>query len=78
MAKANALSALGDNAGAVKAFDAYLKVAPIDSDVLVLRGLAKVKAGDKAGAAADYRAALKYIPDDKPALNGLKQIGASK
>ena len=54
------------------------KMQPTDSDVLVTRAAAKVKVGDKKGAAADYRAALKYIPDYQPALDGLKQIGASK
>ena len=78
LTKANALVALHDYKGAVQAFDVYLKVSPTDSDILVLRAQAKAQAGDKTGAAADYRAALKYIPDYQPALDGLKQIGASK
>lgn len=78
LAKARALLALNDYAGAIKAFDAELKVTPSDSDVHVARGQAKLHLGDKAGAAADFREALKYIPDYQPALDGLKQIGASK
>lgn len=74
--KAAALSASGGGPAAIKAFDAYLKVSPTDADVLVRRGALKAAAGDKAGAAADFRAALRYIPDYKPALDGLKQIGA--
>ena len=78
LAKASALIASKDYANAIKAYDTYLKVQPIDSDVLVERGFAKAQVGDKTGAAADYRAALKYIPDYQPALDGLKQIGAAK
>ena len=78
LAKASALAALHDYAGAIKAYDAYLKISSTDSDVLVLRAQLKVQTGDKTGAAADYRTALKYIPDYQPALDGLKQIGASK
>jgi tetratricopeptide (TPR) repeat protein len=77
-AKASALIAVKDYAGAIKAFDLYLKLHPTDSDVLVTRAYAKVQVGDKKGATADYRAALKYIPDYQPALDGLKQIGAAK
>lgn len=78
LAKAEALAASKDYAGAVKAFDVYLKEQPIDADILVQRGDVKILIGDKMGAAADFRAALKYIPDFQPALDGLKQIGAGK
>lgn len=78
LAKANALISVNDHAGAIKAFDSYLVVHADASDVLVARGQEKVRAGDKTGAAADFREALKYIPDFQPALDGLKQIGASK
>ena len=78
LAKANAFMQSKDFPNAIKAYDAYIKVQPIDSDVLVQRAYAKVQVGDKTGAAADYRAALKYIPDYQPALDGLKQIGAAK
>jgi tetratricopeptide (TPR) repeat protein len=78
LAKALALMQQEKYADAIKAYDAYLKISPIDSDLLVLRAEAKIKNGDKNGAADDYRTALKYIPDYQPALDGLKQIGASK
>jgi tetratricopeptide (TPR) repeat protein len=78
LAKASALVASEDFAGAIKAFDAALAQDPSGSDVLVARAHAKAKVGDKNGAEADYRAALKYIPDYKPALDGLKQIGAAQ
>ena len=78
LAKAEALVASEDHASAIKVFDLYLKQAPADADILVMRAQAKVKVGDKEGAAADFNAALKYIPDYQPALDGLKQIGAAK
>lgn len=78
LAKAEALLASKDYPNAIKAFDAYLKVSPTDSDILVQRAQAKIAVGDKTGAAADFRAALKYIPDYQPALDGLKQIGATQ
>lgn len=76
--KATALYETKDYAAEIKALDAYLTQQPADSDILVMRAQAKVKAGDKTGAEADYRTALKYIPDYQPALDGLKQIGASR
>jgi tetratricopeptide (TPR) repeat protein len=78
LVKAQALVAIKNYPDAVKAFDAYLKVSPTDSDLLVQRGLLKAQLGDKKGAAADFRAALTYIPDYQPALDGLKQIGATR
>jgi tetratricopeptide (TPR) repeat protein len=78
LAKAQALVASEDWAGAIKAFDLYIAEQPIDSDIIVRRALAKIEAGDKAGAEADFRAALKYIPDYQPALDGLKRIGAAQ
>jgi len=78
LAKANALLALKDYPNAIKAFNLYVAQSPTDSDVLVQRGLAKIQVGDKTGAATDFRAALKYIPDYQPALDALKQIGASR
>jgi tetratricopeptide (TPR) repeat protein len=78
LAKAQALMAMKDYPNAIKALDAYVKEAPGDSDILVQRGLLKAQTGDNAGAAADFRAALKFIPDYQPALDGLKQIGASR
>lgn len=78
LVKADALVALNNYADAIKAYDAYLKIAPTDSDVLVMRAQAKTSVGDTKGAEKDYRQALKFIPDYQPALDGLKQIGASK
>jgi len=78
LTKADSLVALNKTADAIKAYDAYLKDAPTDSDVFVMRAQAKSKVGDTKGAEKDYRAALKFIPDYQPALDGLKQIGASK
>jgi hypothetical protein len=78
LVKAEALVVKKDYAGAIKAYDAYLKYSAADSDILVLRAQAKIKTADKKGAEADYKAALKYIPDYQPALDGLKKIGASK
>lgn len=76
--KANAFVASNDYKSAVKAYDVYIAEQPTDSDILVARAQAKIKIGDKTGAAADFRAALKYIPDYQPALDGLKQIGATR
>jgi hypothetical protein len=78
LAEAQAYIASSNAPAAIKALDLYLAQSPTDSDVLVQRGLLKVKTGDKTGAAADFRTALKYIPDYQPALDGLKQIGASR
>jgi len=78
LAKATALVALKDHARAIKVYDAYLKIAPTDSDILVLRAESRVVTGDKKGAEGDYRAALKFIPDYQPALDGLNEIGASQ
>lgn len=78
LAKAEALVATKDYAGSIKAFDLYLKASPTDADILVQRAQSKIQTGDKKGATADFRAALKFIPDFQPALDGLKQIGATK
>ena len=78
LTKAEALVASKDYAGAIKAYDVYLAQQPTDSDVLVARGLAQVQVGDQKAAEADFRAALKFIPDYQPALDGLKQIGATQ
>ena len=78
LTKARALLITKDYAGAIKAFDQSLAQDPTDSDVLVQRGLTKIQVGDKKGAEADFRAALKFIPDYQPALDGLKQIGATQ
>jgi tetratricopeptide (TPR) repeat protein len=78
LSKARALLSLKDYAGAIKAFDADLRINPSDADVLVARGEAKAQTGDKTGAGQDFRAALKYVPDYQPALDGLKKIGATK
>ena len=76
--KAEALLATRDYKGAITVFDLYLVQEPTAADVLVKRGTTKAEIGDTKGAATDYRAALRFIPDYQPALDGLKQIGASK
>lgn len=76
LTKARALVELGKAEDAVEVFDKYLLVVPTATDVLVLRGDAKIDAGDKAGAESDYREALKFVSDFEPALEGLRSIGA--
>ncbi|MEI8080971.1 MAG: tetratricopeptide repeat protein [Actinomycetes bacterium] len=76
LVRAQALAAAGKTADAIKAYDDFLVLAPTESDVLTVRGLLKVKVGDKTGAEKDFREALRFIPTYKPALDGLKQIGA--
>jgi Flp pilus assembly protein TadD len=74
--KGDALVELKDVAGAIKAYDLYLSVSPVDADILVARGLLKAQSGDKSGAETDFRQALRFIPDYQAALDALKQIGA--
>jgi tetratricopeptide (TPR) repeat protein len=76
LTKARALTSSGDNANAVKAYNSYLEKNKTDADIIVRRGDAKAALGDTAGAGTDYRTALKFIPDFKPALDGLDRIGA--
>lgn len=73
----DAFAEAGDAASAVAAYDRYLTVSPVDSDILVARGLLKADSGDKAGAESDFRQALKYIPEYQPALDALEGIGVS-
>jgi len=76
--KAEAQVALGDKQAAIETYDVYLEEKSGAADVLVRRGLLKADVGDTTGAEADFRAALRYIPDDQPALDGLKQIGVEE
>lgn len=76
LTKSQAQAASGDKAAAIKTLDVYLAENATDSDVLVRRADLKAATGDTAGAQKDYRQALKYIPDYKPALDGLAKIGA--
>lgn len=73
----DAFAEAGDDAEAIAAYDRYLTVSPVDSDILVARGLLKASSGDKAGAESDFRQALKFIPDYEPALEALEGIGVS-
>lgn len=75
--KGDALAEMKDTAGAIKTYDAYLKVSPTDADILAVRGRLRARQGDKAGAEKDFREALRFIPDYQPALDGLKEIGAA-
>ena len=61
---------------AVKSYDNALLMAPRASDVLALRGWAKLNAGDQKGAKLDFEAALKYMPDLESANAGLREIDA--
>lgn len=61
---------------AVKTWNEFLVLSPMDCVALVSRGDAQAKIGDKKGAEQSYRQALAYIPDMPEALAGLKAIGA--
>jgi tetratricopeptide (TPR) repeat protein len=76
--KAEAYDKLGDTASALEEFDLYLEERPTAADILVRRGYIRIDTGDTAGAEADFRAALRYLPGDKAALDGLKQIGVEE
>jgi len=75
--KAEAYKGLQDWKSVVKELDSYIAENPEAADILVDRGRAKVELGDKAGAKADFKKALRFIPDDKEALQGLNEIGAT-
>ncbi len=72
--KATAESNLEKYADAVKSYDNALLMAPRASDLLTLRGWAKLQAGDVPGAKEDFETALKYIPDLESAKAGLATI----
>jgi tetratricopeptide (TPR) repeat protein len=74
--KATAETNLQKYEEAVKSYDNVLLMAPLASDVLTLRGWAKLDAGDEQGAKADFEAALKYMPDLESAKTGLNAIAA--
>lgn len=74
MLKATAESNLKKYNDAVKSYDNALLMNPALSDVLTLRGWAKMNAGDKTGAKKDFESALKYMPDLESAKAGLKAI----
>jgi len=78
LVKAEALVELGKKKEALKPLDEYIAANVGASDVLIRRGQLRVELGDKKGAEADFREALKFIPDDQQALDGLKQIGATR
>jgi tetratricopeptide (TPR) repeat protein len=74
--KATAETNLGKHQDAVKSYDNALLMAPLASDLLVLRADAKYRAGDEKGAKEDYQTALKYVPDLEAAKAGLSTIEA--
>lgn len=71
--KAAAEGNLKKHKDAVKSYDNALLMAPRASDILAMRGWAKLDAGDKAGAKKDFQAALKFMPDLESAKAGLLQ-----
>lgn len=76
--KAEAFAKLDRADDAIKVYSEYLKIWPVDSDVLTLRGDLYADTGDKGSAEKDYRAALQFVPDYEPALEGLDKIGAKR
>lgn len=73
--RANAYAELKQWDKAIADYDEYLEERGGASDVYVLRGDAKVAAGDTKGAEEDYRTALKFIEDNAQALEGLEKLG---
>ncbi len=78
LVQADAYSALKDWDNAIIAYNDYLPLDEGAADIMVLRGLAKIQAGDTKGAEKDLKQALKYMPEDEKALAGLKKIGADE
>lgn len=74
--QATAQGNVGKYADAVKTLDKVMKLDPEAADALVMRGYAKLHAGDKDGAKTDFEKALTYLPDDANAQAGLKQATA--
>lgn len=70
--QAQAETNLGRFDEAVEAYDNALLMAPMASDILVLRGSVKLSAGDIPGAKEDFQAALRYMPDLESAKAGLR------
>lgn len=58
---------------AIESFNAALALDEQAADIIILRGWARVGAGDKTGAAKDFKYALQFLPDDASAKEGLKQ-----
>ena len=70
--KATAESNLKKYEDAIESYDNALLMAPMASDILALRGWAKLSADDAKGAKKDFKTALKYMPDLESAKAGLK------
>ena len=75
--KGDALAMTGNDAAAIEAYTMYLNESPTDSDILIARGKLEAALGDKEAAERDFREALRFIPDYKPALDALEEIGAA-
>ncbi|MFA5844960.1 MAG: tetratricopeptide repeat protein [Coriobacteriia bacterium] len=67
--------ALDDNDRAIADFRKAAGIMPTDAEVWVEFAKLLVKDGRDKEAADAYRQALRYIPDYKPALDGLKRLG---
>lgn len=72
--KATAESNLKKHKAAIESYDNALLMVPLASDILTLRGWAKLNAGDEKGATKDFETALKYMPDMESAKAGLQAI----
>jgi tetratricopeptide (TPR) repeat protein len=59
---------------AVKSYNEALVLAPRASDILSLRGWAKLDQEDREGARQDFEAALRFMPDLESAKAGLEAI----
>jgi tetratricopeptide (TPR) repeat protein len=62
LARAEALAASGDRAGAIAALDVALREAPARADLRVRRGVLRFEAGDGQGARDDLEAGLELAP----------------
>jgi tetratricopeptide (TPR) repeat protein len=78
LVKAYALVELSRWKEAVAAFDAFIRVNPTASDVLIDRGYAKIELKDNGGAEKDLRAGLRFVPYDQRGIDGLKKIGVAQ
>lgn len=62
---------------AIASFSRALALDEQAADIIILRGWARLGAGDKVGAAKDFKYALQFLPDDASAKDGLKQAQAT-
>lgn len=73
--KAEILTEMDDQQGAIDAYTEALEFSGRMADVLLARGLLHEELGNSSEARADFEAALTYIPDYAPALEALDRIG---